>query len=247
MSEKMLDLASSLSQIPETRRESPWAGHEYVKGWAVLALPFDTGHVLGLRVLPEGNFVPYRALWHRDPQGKWAIYVDRQKECACTKYYGPACDLTGYTPIQIEWTGPADVRVTMDQPAVVWTLKACSDWRLHLVNSVNAVLPLATWRSKLLVRSRERVASALGLGDLRLSGLTPSGHVGTMMPERMYFIDDSTASFNGVDLGRPVHFSENPKIGSVTLPARGVLARGKAMWRIGDKGEFERRLQEAGS
>jgi hypothetical protein len=120
----------------------------------------------------------------------------------------------------------------------VWTFKARSDWRLHLVNSVNAALPLATWRSKLLVRSRERTARALGLGDLRLSGLTPSGHIGTLMPEKMYFIDDSTASFDGVDLGRPVHFSENPKIGSVTLPVRNVLARGKGMWRIGDKGEF---------
>jgi hypothetical protein len=37
----MLDLASSLSQIPDNR-EAPWAGYEYVKGWAVLALPFPT-------------------------------------------------------------------------------------------------------------------------------------------------------------------------------------------------------------
>ena len=33
----MLDLASSLTQIPETRRDAPWAGYEYVKGWAVWA------------------------------------------------------------------------------------------------------------------------------------------------------------------------------------------------------------------
>lgn len=235
MSQKTLDLASALSQVTETHREAPWAGHEYARGWGVQALPFDTGHVLGLRVFPEGNFDPYRALWHREPDGKWAIYVDRQEPCACTKYYGAACELTGYAAIQVEWTGPAEVRVTMDRPAVVWTFKARTDWRLDLVNSVNAALPLATWRSKLLVRSRERIARALGLGDLRLSGPTPSGHMGTLMPERMYFIDGSTASFDGVDLGRPVHLSENPKIGSVPLPARGVLARGKAMWRIADK------------
>jgi hypothetical protein len=69
----------------------------------------------------------------------------------------------------------------MDKPAVEWTIKARSDWRLNLVNSINAALPLATWRSKLLVGSRERAAKALGLGDLRLTGLTPSGHVGTLM------------------------------------------------------------------
>ena len=247
MSQGVLDLASSLSRIPETHREAPWAGHEYARGWGVQALPFDTGHVLGLRVFPEGNFDPYRALWHRDPHGKWAIYVDRQEPCACTKYYGSACELTGYAAIQVEWTGPAEVRVTMDKPAFVRTFKACSDWRLSLVNCVNAAMPLATWRSRFLVRTRERVAKSLGLGDLRLSGLTPSGHMGTLMPERMYFIDESAASCDGVDLGRPVHLSENPKIGSFALPARGVLARGKAMWRISDEGEFERRLREAAS
>ena len=65
------------------------------------------------------------------------------------------------------------------------------------------------------------------------------------MPEEIYFIDESTATLDGVDLGSPVHFSENPKIGSLALPARGVLARGRAIWRIGHEEELERRLQQA--
>lgn len=65
----MLDLATSLSRIPETRREAPWEGYEYVKGWAVFGMPFDSGQVLALRVLPESNFVPYRALLASRPAG----------------------------------------------------------------------------------------------------------------------------------------------------------------------------------
>lgn len=69
----MLDLAAILSRLPEVHHQAPWAGYEWVKGWAVFGLPFDSGHVLALRVLPESNVAPYRALWHRDPLGKWAI------------------------------------------------------------------------------------------------------------------------------------------------------------------------------
>ncbi len=48
------------------------------------------------------------------------------------------------------------------------------DWRFDLVNAINGRLPLETWRSRVLLRARERAAKALGLGDLQLSGLTPA-------------------------------------------------------------------------
>ncbi|MFI1307393.1 hypothetical protein [Streptomyces sioyaensis] len=90
------------------------------------------------------------------------------------------------------------------------------------------------------MRARERLARALGMGDLQLSGTMPSGHTGTLMPQRMYFVDDSHATFDGVDLGRPVQLTENPRIGDVPLPARGVLAIGQAAWKILDPAEYER-------
>jgi hypothetical protein len=77
----MLDLASTLARMPEVRRPAPWAGYEYVKGWAVFGLPFDSGHVLALRVMPESSIAPYRSLYHRDPLGNWELYVDGPKVC----------------------------------------------------------------------------------------------------------------------------------------------------------------------
>jgi hypothetical protein len=237
----MLDLASTLSQLPEARGHAPWPGHEYVKGWGVFGLPFDSGHVLALRVFPENDFAPYRTIWHRDPQGNWAIYVDGPRlDTACPRYYGAACERTGHARIRLAWMGPATLRVTMDHPALDWALTASSNWLLDALNAVGAALPLATWRPGALLRARESLAQALGMGRLQLSGVMPSGHVGTLMPQRMFFVEDSRACFDGLDLGRPAHAQENPTIGAVPLPARGVLGIGGGMWQIRDAAEFER-------
>ena len=240
----MLDLASALSRLPEVRGHAPWPGHEYVKGWGVFGLPFDSGHVLALRVFPENDFAPYRTMWHRDPQGRWAIYVDGPRlDTACPRYYGAACEHTGYARIGLAWSGPATLHVTMDHPALDWTLTASSNWLLDALNAVGAALPLATWRPSALLRAREALAKALGMGHLQLSGVMPSGHVGTLMPQRMFFVEDSRASFDGLDLGRSVHVRENPAIGTVPLPARGILAVGGGMWQMRDAAEFERARQ----
>jgi hypothetical protein len=82
------------------------------------------------------------------------------------------------------------------------------------------------------------------MGDLQLSGTMPSGHVGTLMPQRMYLVEESRAVLAGVDLGRPTHAAQNPRIGSVALPARGVLAVGQAAWVIRDQEEYERTRAE---
>jgi hypothetical protein len=204
-------------------------------------LPFDSGHVLALRVFPENDFGPYRAVWHRDPGGRWSIYVDGPRlDTACPRYFGAACHLTGYARIELTWSGPATLHVTMDSPALEWTLTATSTRLLGLLNVMSAAMPLATWRLRSLIRARERLASALGMGQLRLSGTMPSGHHGTLMPGRMYFIDNSQATLGGADLGRPAQLRANPTIGGIPLPARGILATGQAVFGILDPAEYER-------
>jgi hypothetical protein len=234
----VFDLASTLAELPALCGPAPWPGHEHVKGWGVFALPFDSGHVLALRVFPESDFGPYRTLWHRDPRGNWSIYVDGPRlDTACPRYYGAACTSTGFTSIELTWTGPASLRVLMDAPLLDWTLTASDTPTLRVLNAIGARLPLSTWRPHVLLRARERLAQTLGMGDLELSGTMPSGHVGTLMPQRMYFVEESTATLDGVDLGLPTHVTPNPTIGEVPLPARGVLAIGQAMWQILDPAE----------
>jgi hypothetical protein len=239
-------LSAQLLDLPVIRGHAPWPGHEYAKGWGVFGLPFDSGHVLALRVFPQNDFSPYRALWHRDPGGRWSIHVDGPRlDTACPRYFGAACHFTGHARIGLTRADPATLRVTMDSPALEWTLTATSTRILALLNTMSAAMPLATWRLRSLVRARERLASTLGMGQLQLTGTMPSGHTGTLMPERIYFIDDSQATLDGVDLGRPARLRANPAIGGIPLPARGVLATGQAIFEILDPAEFQRTRSRA--
>ncbi|WP_147287168.1 hypothetical protein [Nocardia otitidiscaviarum] len=52
------------------------------------------------------------------------------------------------------------------------------------------------------------------------------------MPEQMYLITAASAVLDGQDLGNPVRLAENPVIGAVAVPARGVLVIGGGRWRI---------------
>jgi hypothetical protein len=229
----MRSLAERLSALPEATGAGPWPDHEYVRGWGVFGLPFDSGHVLALRVFPQSTFGPYRTVWHRDPDGRWAIYADAPDPgLACPRYYGPACTHQAHARVDLTWTGPSSLRVEVDQPALTWTLTAHSTPALSVLNATSRLMPLASWRPAVLRRARQRVAARLGMGQLELAGTMPSGHEGLLMPQRMYLVDDSVATLDGADLGRPAQLSVNPTIGGVPLPARGVLAEGQATWRV---------------
>src|SRR5689334_8173252 len=107
----MRSLAARTAAIPEGSGPPPWPGHEYVRGWGVFGLPFDSGHVLALRVFPQSTFGPYRTIWHRDPDGAWSIYgAAPDLDKACPRYYGPACSHVAHATIGLDWTGPSTLR-----------------------------------------------------------------------------------------------------------------------------------------
>ena len=97
----------SYRTLPEVRGHAPWPNHEYVKGWGVFGLPFDSGHVLALRVFPENDFGSYKSLWHSPPTGGWSIHVDGGRlDTACPRYYEAACRYTGFAKIALTPTSP---------------------------------------------------------------------------------------------------------------------------------------------
>jgi hypothetical protein len=89
----MLNLPVLLSDWTSAPAQPPSPDVEYVKGWGCSGgLPFESGHLLALRVFPHSSFGPYRTGWHRDPDGCWSIHVDGpQVDTACPRYYGAAC------------------------------------------------------------------------------------------------------------------------------------------------------------
>lgn len=246
---KRLDLAAELSNRPARQDRFPWPDHEYVRGWGVFGLPFASGHYLALRVFPENDFAPYVTVWHRTPPGSWSIFADAPRlDLACPRYYGPACDLTAHAKIDVEWTGPASLQIKVDSPDLTWTVEASETSLLRLMNRLSPHLPLWTWKTRVLVAARELLARRLlHVGPIRMRGTMPSGHVSTLMPERMYFIDSSTAVLDGEDLGRPIRLEEPVDIGGVLVPSRGILAVGQAAWEILDRAEHERACANARS
>jgi hypothetical protein len=137
------------------------------------------------------------------------------------------------------------VRVEMDAPPLLWTLSVRTTPLLRAINAVYARMPLSSWRSPRQRRVREWMAGRLlGMGDIALAGTMPSGHYGILMPQRVFFIAESRAVLDGVDLGEPARVDHSPRIGEVALSARPIFAVGQAFWRIRDEVEYRRTVEE---
>ncbi len=244
-----MELARQLERIEPRVVSSPWPGHEHVRGYAVMALPFSSGHVLGLRVWTENDFAPYVSVWHRTPGGEWSMFNDGPLlEATCPRYWGPALSEARLARIRLFWTGPSELRVEMEDPLLEWTFSMAAPPYLRVMNAVSGLLPLWSWKPAPLLRMRQWVAGRLlGMGDIRLSFAMPGGQAAVIMPERIFFIEASKAVLDGRDLGEPVRLEQNPTIGGIPLPARPTFAIGQAHMRIEDREEYRRTRANARS
>jgi hypothetical protein len=237
-----LNLAEQLTVIESEIGTSPWADHEYVRGYGVMVLPFSSGHLLALRVWPQSSFGPYVSVWHRPPDGAWSMFSDGPSvETTCPRYWGPITEQSALATIDVTWTGPNELRVEMDEPSLVWTISMEASPLFRVVNAVSTSLPRWTWKHGPLLRSREWMAKhLLDMGAIRLSFTTPSGHETVIMPEEIYTIHDSEAILDGHALGDPVRLDANPTIGTVPLPTLPSFVVGQAHMQITDPEEYRR-------
>jgi hypothetical protein len=241
-----MNLQQAAQAIAPQVRRSPLSGFEYVRGYGVFGAPFESGHVLALRVFPENDFAPYKTIWHRTPEGEWSIFVDAPRhDIACPRYYGSAASLIQSACITVSWTGPTELRVEMDRPAFNWNLSMTSSPILGIMNAVNPRFPERVRRATSMLRTMERMADrALGIGRVTLAGMTPNGYDSMLLPERMFFLTASRAEMGGVDLGQPARGGACPTIGTMKLPARPVFAMGRAYFEMRDPLEYEPTVRE---
>ncbi len=226
-------LAEELQSLSPTVQPSPWPGYEWVEGFGVMAMPFTSGHVLVLRAFPRNSFVPYKSVWHRTPDGTWTIFVDgAPADKACPLYFGAAADESRSARIDLTWTGPRDLEVTVEPLELRWTMSLTEPAYLRALNAASSRLPEVAWRSPVLIRSMELMASVvLGMGDVELAGKVPSGHWATLTPRRMYFVRSAHAELPGLDLGSPVKATTPPTIGATRLPSKPAFAIGRAFFK----------------
>ena len=242
-----MNLAGKAEAIEPGTATSPWPNHEHVRGYAALELPFSSGHPLGLRVWPETDFTPWASVWHRTPGGEWSIFNDGPSlETTCPRYWEPALERAELASIDLTWSGPNELHVAMDEPSLDWTMSMEASSLLRALNALSASMPLRSWRPAPLLWLRERLAKhLLGMGDVRFSFTSASGHEVTIMPQEVYYVDDSEAVLGGIDLGEPVRLEENPAISGVPTPTRPVFVFGQAHMRIRDEAEYRRARERA--
>ena len=239
-------VAARVEAIQPLIQPSPFDGYEHVRGWGIYGLPLDSGHTLALRVFPENDFAPYKTIWHQTPEGQWSIYVDGPRhDTACPRYYGAATDHVESATITTTWVGPMELHVAMDDPALHLEVELESPWSARVMNAVGARFPVRVWRIPPVARTMARLADVMfDVGDVTLVGTGPNGYYTVLMPRQLYPIRSGSATLDGEDLGRPVRAETNPKMGTVALPARPMLAIGEAYFKTLDRDEYDRTRSE---
>ena len=239
-------VAAKVQRIRPSVQPSSIQGYEHVRGFGIYALPFDSGHVLALRVFPENDFAPYSTVWHRTPDGRWSIYVDGPRhDTACPRYFGDAIDHVQSADITLTWVGPMELQVQMDDPELLLTVRMDAPLTATVLNAIGARIPSSLRRIPAVASLFARVADTVfGIGDVTLIGTTPNGQRTILMPRQMYPIESAVATFDGDDLGNPTTSKTNPTMGNVAFPARPMLAIGEAYFEILDQSEYDRTHSE---
>lgn len=239
-------IAVKVQQIRPSIQPSPMQGYEHVHGFGIYALPFDSGHVLALRVFPENDFAPYTTVWHRTPDVRWSIYVDGPRhDTACPRYYGNATDHVQSANITLSWVRPMELQVQMDDPELLLTVRMDAPLPATILNAIGARFPFSLWRVPGVASLFAQVADTVfSIGDVTLIGTTPNGQRAVLIPRQMYPIESAVATLDGDDLGEPITSKTNPIMGNIAFPARPMLAIGEAYFEILDQSEYDRTRSE---
>ena len=197
---------------------------ERISGYGVMGLPFASGHYLALRHFTASSIGPgYRAIWHRDPDGRWSVYADTPPEVSCARFLGPALTATHTSAIGIQWTGPRSL--TVEIPGVLtWQLEISTDLATRLMSAVGARLPAEACHATWLLRAMGVAAGpVLSVGKVRLHGMMPSGQTFGAIPRRVWRIAQSSAQMHRRDLGLLGPLPAQDRLGDFMLPQGGIF------------------------
>jgi hypothetical protein len=198
-------------------------------GYAVIGLPFRSGHVLALRRFPASSVGPgYTSVWHRSPAGNWTFYATVPPEQGCSRYFGGEVERNVVGPIEILWTGPAQFRVLVSD-VIRWDVTLTASPLSRLMNALTPLVPEKWWQTKSMLRVVGHTARlALGTGRINLAGITPNGQEFISNPSRVWLIDSSHAVVNGFDVGPVGPLDRQANLNEFLIPQRGVFAVAQA-------------------
>ena len=198
-------------------------------GYAVIGLPFRSGHVLALRRFPASSVGRgYTSVWHRSPAGNWTFYTTVQPEQGCARYFGAEIQRNIVTPIELLWTGPAKFRVKISD-VLDWEMTLSESPLSRVMNGVSRIVPEPWWQTRMMLRMMGHAARiVLRTGKMNLRGKTPNGHNFIANPQRIWLIDSSRVFVNETDAGPVGALSQQASLNEFLIPQRGLFAVARA-------------------
>ena len=215
----------------EHNPELPDGDAERSAGYAVMSLPFASGHVLALRRWPASSFgPPYTSVWHRSPQGDWTFYSDVPAMQSCPRYFGAEATRVVRTPIELSWAGDNTLSAQIGGDVRLdWEMTLAATVRTRLLNATGGVLPDPLWRQRWVLALMGRMASLmLGAGRIQLHGHTPNAQWFLANPRLIWTVATARASLGELDLGPTGPLERQARLADFWLPQRGLFAVARA-------------------
>src|SRR6266545_2539701 len=207
----------------------PEGDDERFTGYGVMGMPFASGHYLALRDMVATSVGPaYRAIWHRDPAGRWTIHTTGAPELSCPRYFGSVAAAARVPGIDVSWRDDHTPEVALGD-AVSWRIELGPTPATRMMTAMGGVLPEAGWNSNAVLASMGPMArTMLRSGKVRLHGVTPNGPRFKSAPLKIWRVVGGAASYRGEDLGEPAPLDTQVHLADFWLPQRGVFFVGRA-------------------
>jgi hypothetical protein len=214
--------------IEDSAAVPPGKGDRFA-GYAVIGLPFRSGHVLALRRFPASSVgTGYTSVWHRSPAGDWTFYSTVAPDQGCSQYFGSEIKRNVVGPIDIVWDGPTQFCVIIGD-TLQWEVTLTSSALSRSMNAVASFVPETWWQTRVMLKMMGHAARiALGTGKMNLVGKTPNGHEFIANPERVWLIDSSRAVIDGKDIGPVGALARQARLNEFLIPQRGIFAVARA-------------------
>ena len=220
----------ALAELTEIDPQVPEGTEDRFRGYGVMGLPFDSGHLLALRRFPASSLgYGYSSVWHRDPNGRWTFWSDVSPRASCARFFGEAIDEAVRAPIAVRWTDARVLRITVGDGVLDWQVDLCATPVTAVMNAAAGLLTDGMWRSPRVLHWLAAAArQLLGVGQVAFTGTVPNGQRFVVNPQRLWLVEASTASLRGRDLGVPAPLPSQARLGDFAIPQRGVFALGRS-------------------
>ena len=119
----------------------PEGDDERFTGYGVMGMPFASGHYLALRDMVATSVGPaYRAIWHRDPAGRWTIHTTGAPELSCPRYFGSVTASVRVPSIEVSWRDDHTLDVALGDE-ISWRIDLGPTPATRIMTAMGGVLP----------------------------------------------------------------------------------------------------------